>query len=124
MRRIAVIGLLAMSTTLYAGCGSKQLTSDNISGLYEYDSGNRGTETVCFVLSPDGTYSLGNATDPVNVMTYSGTPSSGHWELLSVADNQRLSIGNSSLPIKRTSSGVRVVVDGDQDMYCDFAKPK
>jgi hypothetical protein len=122
MRNIIVIVLLALSTTFEVACSSKPLSSDKVSGLYEYDSGSQATRSVCFVLSPDGTYALGDAAAPMQVISYSGTPSMGHWELLETAQDEQLRIGNSSFPIKRTSSGVRVVVDGDQDMYCDFAK--
>ena len=124
MRNIIVIMLLALSTTFEVACSSDSLSSDKVPSLYEYDSGSQATRSVCFVLAPDGTYALGNAPDPMQVISYSGTPPMGHWELLETAQSQQLRIGNSSFPIKRTSSGVRVVVDGNQDMYCDFAKPK
>lgn len=122
MRNIIVIMLLAISTTFEVACSSNQLSADKISGLYEYDAGSHDTRTVCFVLSPDGSYALGNAAPPLQVISYSGTPPQGDWQLMDSAQNQQLRIGNSSFLIKRTSSGIRVVVDGDQDMYCDFQK--
>lgn len=124
MRNIVVVVLLAISTTFDLGCGSKTISADNVSGLYEYASGSRLTRSVCFVLSPDGTYELGDAAAPMEVISYSGTPAMGHWELQKAAQDQEIEIGNSSFPIKRTSSGVRVIVDRDQDMYCDFAEPE
>lgn len=123
MRNIIVIALLLICTTFEVACSTKSLSADKVSGLYEYASGSRSTRSVCFVLSPDGTYALGNATAPDEVISYSGTPSMGRWELQEVAQDQEIQIGNSSFPIKRTSLGVRVIVDRDQDMYCDFEKP-
>ena len=120
MRRVTAIALIAISATLEVGCGS--LDTKDVSGLYTYDSGNQATREVCFVLAPDGTYALGNAAAPVNKISLSGSPSSGDWQLTSGQD-QRIQIGNSSLPIKQTSSEVRVIVDADQGMFCDFTKP-
>jgi len=74
------------------------------------------------VLAPDGTYALGNAAALVNKISFSGSPSNGNWQLTSGQD-QRIQIGNSSLPIKQTASAVRIIVDADQGMYCDFTKP-
>ena len=123
MRKITAIGFIAISAILEAGCANS-LSTSKVSGLYEFDSGQQQTETVCFVLSPDGTYSLGNAEAPVKWMSFVGTQSEGQWQLMDSGQDQELLIGNSKFPIKRTSSGVRVVVDADQNMYCDFAKPK
>jgi len=121
MRKITAIGLIAISVVLEAGCAS--LSTDKVSGLYEYDSSSQTADTVCFVLSPDGTYSLGNADAPVEWMSFSGTPSKGQWQLTDSGQDQQLLIGNSKFPIQQTSSGVRVVVDADRGMYCDFSKP-
>lgn len=121
MRKITAIALIAISTTLETGCGSKTLDSGNVPGLYEYDSGNRGTSTVCFVLSSDGTYAIGNASDPMKEILFSGTQSKGNWQLMGSSPDQKLQLGNSSFPIERTASGVRVIVDHDQDIYCDSA---
>src|SRR6185437_7351623 len=123
MRKITAIGLIAISAILAAGCANS-LSTGKVSGLYEFDSGRQDTETVCFVLSPDGTYALGNADAPAQWMSFSGTPSKGQWQLTDLGRDQQLLIGNSKFPIKQTSSGVRVVVDSDRGMYCDFAKPK
>jgi len=122
MRKITALALLAISAVLEAGCGNS-LSADKASGLYDYDSSNQTTDTVCFVLSPDGTYALGNADAPVEWMSFSGTPSKGQWQLTDSGQDQQLLIGNSKFPIQRTSSGVRVIVDADRGMYCDFAKP-
>src|SRR6185437_8023048 len=123
MRKIIAIGLIAFSAILEAGCANS-LTVGKVSGLYQFDSGHQDTETVCFVLSPDGTYAFGNANAPVEWMSFSGTPSKGQWQLTDLGQDQQLLIGNSKFPIERTSSGVRVVIDADRGMYCDFAKPK
>lgn len=123
MRRAIAIAFVALGATLEAGCLSGSLDTKNVSGLYVYDSGDQGTREVCFVLSPDGTYALGNAAAPVSKISFSGSPSIGQWQLTSSGQEQKIQIGNSSLPIKHTSSGVRVVVDADQSMYCDFTKP-
>lgn len=124
MQKIIAIALIAISTTLETGCFSGSLSTSNVSGLYEYDSGYQGTGTVCFVLSPDGTYAFGNAADPMKEVSFSGTASKGHWQLTDSGQVQELSMGNSSFPIEPTSFGVRVVVDGDRGMYCDFDRPK
>jgi len=123
MQKFTAIGLIAISVILGAGCANS-LSTGKVSGLYEFDSGHQDTETVCFVLSPDGTYALGNADAPAQWMSFSGTPSRGQWQLTDSGRDQQLLIGNSKFPIKQTSSGVRVVVDADRGMYCDFAKPK
>lgn len=123
MRKMTAIGLLAISAVLEAGCANS-LSTDKVSGLYELDSGHQQAETVCFVLSPDGTYALGNADAPARWMLFSGTPSNGQWQIMNSGQDQQLLIGNSKFLIKRTSLGVRVVVDADQGMYCDFVKPK
>lgn len=123
MRKITAIGLIAIVAVSGAGCGNSSLSADKVSGLYEFDSGHQDTETVCFVLSPDGTYALGNADAPVERMSFSGTPSKGQWQLTDSGEDQQLLIGNSTFPIKQTSSGVRVVLDTDGGMYCDFAEP-
>jgi len=123
MRKIAAITLMAISVILEAGCANS-LSTDKASGLYEFGSGQQDTETVCFVLSPDGTYALGNADAPVEWMSYSGTPSKGQWRLMDLGQDQQLLIGNSKFPIKQTSSGVRVVIDADRGMFCDFTKPE
>jgi hypothetical protein len=120
MQRFTAVTLLAISALCGAGCGAGPLTADKVSGLYQYDSGDRGTETVCFVLSPDGTYALGNADAPAEEISFSGTPSKGDWELT----DQKIRIGNASYPIKRISSGIRIVLDSDQDMYCDSERSK
>ena len=120
MRKITAIALIAISATLELGCGS--LDTKDASGLYMYDSGDRATREVCFVLAPDGTYALGNADAPVNKISLSGSPSNVNWQLTSGQD-QQIQIGDSSLPIKQTSSGIRVIVDADQGMFCDFSKP-
>ena len=122
MRKITAIGLIAISAILETGCVNS-LSTDKISGLYEYQASNQTTDTVCFVLSPDGTYALGNAAAPVEWMSFSDTPSKGQWQLTDSGQDQQLLIGNSKFPIQQTSSGVRVVVDTDRGMYCDFAKP-
>jgi hypothetical protein len=124
MRKIIAIALIAISTILEAGCLANSLSTAKVSGLYEYDSGGQGTGTVCFVLSPDGTYAFGNAIDPMKEISFSGTASKGHWQLADSGKVQQLSMGNSSFPIEPTSFGVRVVVDGDRGMYCDFDRPK
>lgn len=124
LRRIAAVAIMAIGTTLEIGCGSNTLSAGDLSGLYEYDPGNQGTGTVCFILSPDGTYAFGNASDPMKEASFEGTPTKGRWQLTDAGDDQQLSMGNSSFPVKRTTSGVRVFVDGDRGMYCDFAKPK
>lgn len=123
MRKIVPFALIAISAILEAGCANS-LSTDKVSGLYEFDSGHQETQTVCFVLSPDGTYAFGNADAPVEWMSFSGTPPEGHWQLVDSGQDQQLLIGNSKYPIKQNSSGVRVVVDADRGMYCDFAKPK
>lgn len=122
MKKITAIGLIALSAILEAGCGNS-LSTGKASGLYQYDSSNQATDTVCFVLSPDGTYALGNADAPMESMSFSGTPSKGQWQLTNSGEDQQLVIGNSEFPIQQTSSGVRVIVDADRGMYCDFAKP-
>lgn len=124
MRKITAIALIAISTTLEVGCLGKPLSTDKVSGLYEYDSGDPGTESVCFVLSPDGTYALGNATAPTRRISFWGTQSEGQWRLTETPQGQQIQIGDSSFPIKRTSSGARVILDVNHDMYCDFSKPK
>ncbi len=121
MRKIVAIGLTALCAILEAGC-TKSLSTGGASGLYEFDSGHQATQTVCFVLSPDGTYALGNADAPIEWMSFSGTPSKGQWQLMNSGQDQQILIGNSKYPIEQTSSGVRVVIDADRSMYCDFAK--
>ncbi|HEV2136843.1 MAG TPA: hypothetical protein VGR47_21670 [Terracidiphilus sp.] len=123
MRKIIAIGLIAISAIVEAGCASS-LSAGNVSGLYVLDSGYQDTDTICFVLSPDGTYALGNAEAPMEQMTFSGIPAQGKWQLTESSQAQQLLIGNSKFPIKPTSSGTRVIVDADQGMYCDFTKPK
>ena len=120
MKRVTAIALVAISATLEVGCGS--LDTKDVSGLYTYGSGSQATREVCFVLAPDGTYALGNAAAPANKFLLYGSPSTGNWQMTSGQD-QRIQIGNSSLPIEKTSSGVRVIVDTDQGMFCDFTKP-
>lgn len=121
MRKIIAIVLITISTALEAGCGTKTLDAGNVPGLYEYDSGNRGTGTVCFVLSSDGTYAIGNASEPMKEILFSGTQSKGNWQLTGSSPDQKLRLGDSIFPIERTDSGVRVIVDHDQDIYCDSA---
>lgn len=121
MRKITIVALIAIAAALEAGCGS--LDTKSVSGLYTYDAGHQATREVCFVLAPDGTYALGNASAPVDKISLSGSPPSGNWQLTSSGQDQQIQIGNSSLPIEQTSSGVRVIVDADQGMYCDFSKP-
>ena len=67
---------------------------------------------------------MGNATSQIEDISFSATPPEGRWQLADSPKGQRLSFGVSSFPIEQTPSGVRVVVDNDQDLYCDFTEPK
>jgi hypothetical protein len=96
-------------------------------GTYEYHSGDIATGQSCFTLDRDGTYSLGNAGDPLGQLVLTDTPQSGKWSLHDDDSGQQLIIGNATLAIERTSSVVRVRVNDGLGIYCDLpqhASPK
>lgn len=101
------------------GCRPGSVDRDNLVGRYEYHSGNKSQGTTCFILNSDGSYVLGDAVEPLGQISMSGTPSHGMWQLGS-GTGQELIIGRSALPVRRTSSSIRVTVDDDLGMYCDL----
>jgi len=115
-------GLIVLS--IIAGCGGKPVSINEAIGRYEYHSGNKGQGATCFVLSPDGTYFLGDAKEPLSDLSMSGSPSNGTWRLGSGTGREDLLIGGSALPIEGTSSSIRVTVNDDLGMYCDLPLPK
>jgi hypothetical protein len=105
------------------GCGQKPVSVAQAAGSYEYHSGNRAQGVACFELRSNGSYTLGNAKEPLGSIAMTGSPPQGRWTLGGGTDHQELSIGKSSLPIERTHSSIRVTVDDDLGMYCDLPVP-
>ena len=120
-RELVLVTAVFVSASL-SGCHERSINPDDVlAGHYEYHLDNKAQGTVCFALDSDGRYVLGDAHEPLSQLSMSGTPVHGTWELGSDATGQKLFIGKSSLPIVRTSSSIRVTIDGDLGMYCDLA---
>ena len=105
------------------GCTTKPVSVTQAAGSYEYHSANRAHGTVCFELSPDGSYKLGDAKEALESISLSGALREQGWTLGGGTDQQELWIGKARLPIERTHSSIRVTVDDDTAMYCDLPVP-
>jgi hypothetical protein len=103
---------------LLTGCKEMPVPMKDAIGSYEYYSGAKPQGSICFVLNGDGTYRLGNAKDPLSEISLSGSPTNAHWTL---ASDQKLLIGKSSLPIEHKSSYIQITVNDDLGMYCNLA---
>lgn len=120
-RQVVLVAAVLVSAFV-SGCHNRSISQhDVLAGNYEYHLGNKAQGKVCFVLNSDGRYFLGDAHEPLSQPSMSGTSPHGKWELHSDTSGQTLIIGDSSLPIARTSSSIRVTVDDDLGMYCDLA---
>jgi hypothetical protein len=117
-------GAILLTAVFLSGCllscHDRTVNRDELDGRYEYHSGDRPQGSVCFVLSADGSYSLGDANQPLDDMSMKGTSPHGTWELSSDATGQKLFIGKSSLPVGRAGSSIRVTVNDDLGMYCEL----
>jgi len=127
MNRLAGTLLIPLFTLIaLTACRSHVHPPEEV-GTYEYHSGDIATGQSCFTLDRDGTYSLGNAGDALGQLVLTDTSPSGKWSLHDDANGQQLLLGDTVLPIERTSSVVRVRVNDGLGIYCDLPqniKPK
>jgi hypothetical protein len=111
--------LLLFTPTMLTACHSHVHPPEEV-GVYEYKAGDIVTGQSCFSLAKDGTYSLGDAGDPLGQLALTDTPHEGHWRLHEDKDGQQLILNDSVLPIERTSSTVRVKVNEALRIYCEL----
>jgi hypothetical protein len=120
MKRLAGTFSISLLTLIaLTACRSHVHPPEEV-GTYEYHSGDIATGQSCFTLDRDGTYSLGNAGDPLGQLVLTDTPQSGKWSLHDGDSGQQLIIGNATLAIERTSSVIRVRVNDGLGIYCDL----
>ena len=120
MKRLAGTLLIPLFTlAAFTACRSHVHPPEEV-GTYEYHSGDIATGQSCFTLDRDGTYSLGDAGDPLGQLVLTDTPRSGKWSLHDDDSGQRLLLGDSTLPIERTPSAIRVRVNDGLGIYCDL----
>ena len=121
MKRFArSLSILLFLPTALIACRSHVHPPEEV-GTYEYHSGDIATGQSCFTLDRDGTYSLGNAGDPLGQLVLTDTPKYGKWSLHDDANGQQLLILDKAvLPIERTSSFVRARVNDTLNIYCDL----
>jgi len=119
MNRLAgTLSILLFTLIALTACRSHVHPPEEV-GTYEYHSGDIATGQSCFTLDRDGTYSLGNAGDPLGQLVLTDTPPSGRWSLHDDANGQQLILGDTALPIELKSSAIRVRVNDTLDIYCD-----
>jgi hypothetical protein len=118
-RDAAFLTAIVLSASL-VGCRHRSINREDMVGSFEYHSGDKPQGSICFVLSSNGSYSLGDANQPLDDMSMKGGPPHGTWELSSDATGQKLFIGKSSLPVGREGSSIRVTVNNDLGMYCEL----
>jgi hypothetical protein len=123
MKRQPVILALIFEIAI-CGCERSPVTVKEMAGTYEYHGGNPAMGKICFKLKSDGSYLTGDASEPLGDLSMRGTPSSGTWALDGDSTGQKLWIGNSSLPIGKTPSSIRVNVNDDLGMYWDLPRTK
>ena len=118
---IRIISLCLMPT-MFTACRAHVHPPEEI-GTYEYRAGNDDTGQSCFSLAKDGTYSLGDAGDPLGQLALTDTPRHGRWRFHEDADGQQLILGGAVLPIERTSNAIRVKVNESTRIYCELPQP-
>jgi hypothetical protein len=122
MNRLAGIFSISLLTLIaLTACRSHVHPPEEV-GTYEYHSGDIPTGQNCFTLERDGTYSLGDAGDPLGQLVLTDTPRSGKWSLHDGANGQQLRLGDTVLPIELNSSAIRVRVNDTLNIYCDLPR--
>ena len=111
--------LLLLTPIMLTACHSHVHSPEEV-GTYEYRSGDISTGQSCFSLAKDGTYSLGDAGDPLGQLVLTDAPRQGRWRLHEDKDGQELILGDARLPIEHTSSAIRVKVNDGMRIYCDL----
>jgi hypothetical protein len=113
---------VACSLPLIAGCKSKPPVSRNeCVGTYKAYAGDKLTGTICFTLSADGTYSLGDP-QPKDGLGYFPLATHGEWQLSGDSTGQKLFIDKASLPIGREKNSISVMVNDDLGQFCNLPK--
>jgi hypothetical protein len=122
MAKVLTPSLLLLTSTMLTACHSHVQPPEEV-GTYQYRAGDIDTGQSCFSLQKDGTYSLGDAGDPLGQLALTDAPKRGRWTLHEDADGQQLILGNAILPIERTSSAIRVKVNESTRIYCELPQP-